>query len=232
VAVSPDRVVIWGGTGAAKEVRPIIEHCGARVVAVFDDTPGLESPFPGIPIYYGWDAFVAWLQTQHGGALGFCIAIGNPHGRVRLRLHAQIEMQGLSPVTVLHPSAVVERDLIIGSGSQVLAGAVIDVSVRIGRQCIVNLHSLIGHDSEMGDGSEVGPGATVCGNVTLGENAWVGAGSTVLPRIRIGQDAVVGAGSVVMRDVPDGVTVLGSPARVVKCAGIKGEAIQLIGGSL
>jgi acetyltransferase-like isoleucine patch superfamily enzyme len=38
-------------------------------------------------------------------------------------------------------------------------------------------------------------------------------GAVVLPRVRIGRDAIVGAGSVVLRDVLDGTTVAGNPAR-------------------
>ena len=33
----PPHVIIWGGTGQAKVMRPIMEHYGAKVVAVFWD---------------------------------------------------------------------------------------------------------------------------------------------------------------------------------------------------
>jgi len=46
-------VFLWGGTGQAKVVRPIIDSYGSRVIAVFDDTPNLRSPFDDIPIYHG-----------------------------------------------------------------------------------------------------------------------------------------------------------------------------------
>jgi hypothetical protein len=52
-------IVLWGGTGQAKVVRPIIEYSGygALVNAIIDDTPGLKSPFEDVPIYYGKDGF-------------------------------------------------------------------------------------------------------------------------------------------------------------------------------
>ena len=45
--------------------------------------------------------------------------------------------------------------------------------------------------------------------------ASIGANSTILPGITIGENAMIGAGSVVTHDVPNGVTVLGNPARIV-----------------
>jgi len=51
--------------------------------------------------------------------------------------------------------------------------------------------------------------------VVVGENAKLGANSTVLPGVVIGADSLVGAGSVVTVDVPEGVVVVGNPARIV-----------------
>jgi acetyltransferase-like isoleucine patch superfamily enzyme len=48
------------------------------------------------------------------------------------------------------------------------------------------------------------------------EGARIGSNSTILPGVVIGRGALVGAGSVVVEDVPDGMVVVGSPARVVK----------------
>jgi sugar O-acyltransferase (sialic acid O-acetyltransferase NeuD family) len=211
----PPKVILWGGTGQAKESRPIIEYYGAKVIAVFDDTPYLKSPFSGVPIYHGWEQFMTWITSQNRAEIGFCIAIGNPHGRTRLRLQEELIKVGLLPVSIAHASAVIAGDAIIGVGCQIMAGAVIDSDVRIGQQCIVNINSVVGHDNIMEDGSEVGPGVTVCGSVHIGVNAWVGAGSTVYPKLKIGADAIVGIGSVVIRNVEKGTTVLGNPAKVL-----------------
>ena len=50
--------------------------------------------------------------------------------------------------------------------------------------------------------------------VTIGEDVWIGGGAIILPGVTIGDRAIVGAGSVVTKDVPEGATVRGNPARV------------------
>jgi acetyltransferase-like isoleucine patch superfamily enzyme len=71
----------------------------------------------------------------------------------------------------------------------------------------------VDHDTELGIGVHIMPGATVAGEVVIGDFSSVGSNATVLPRLRIGKDAIVGAGAVVTRDVPDGQVVVGCPAR-------------------
>lgn len=209
----PPKVILWGGTGQAKVVRPIIESCGAKVVAVFDDSPDLAPPFPDVELHCGWEQFQTWVARQDRRSVGFCVAIGNPHGRARIRLHDLLTAEGLQPVTIAHSTAWVAENATIGAGSQLLAGSIVAAEARVGRQCIINTKASVDHEDVLEDGVEVAPGATLCGLVHVGVNGWVCAGATVLPRVRIGADAIVGAGSVVTHDVPDGVTVVGIPAK-------------------
>ncbi len=83
----------------------------------------------------------------------------------------------------------------------------------------------------IGDGCQIGPGVQIYAAdhprdpelrrqglengrpVTVGPNVWIGGGAILLPGVTIGQDAVIGAGSVVTRDVAEGLTVMGNPAR-------------------
>src|SRR5450631_1820360 len=112
----PPNVILYGGTGQAKVVRPIIEYYGAKVVAVFDDTPGLVSPFQDVSIYEGWQALLCWLENTNRQSVGFCVTIGNPHGRARLRIHEQLAQLGLQEVTVIHPTAWIADNAEIGIG--------------------------------------------------------------------------------------------------------------------
>lgn len=207
------RVVLWGGTGQAKVVRPLLRHYGCEVIAVIDDTPNLAPPFTDVPLYEGKSGFARWLAEGDRTGVGFSVTIGNPHGRVRLQLHDFMVGHGLVPVSAIHPTAFIDPSVVLGEGVQIMAGAIITADAKLGRQVIINTRASVDHECVLGDGVEIAPSATLCGLVTCETNAWICAGATVLPRMRIGADSVVGAGAVVTRDVPPQTTVVGVPAR-------------------
>jgi len=208
----PKEIILYGGTGQAKVVRPIIEYYGSKVVAVFDDTVGLSPPFDDIVLYTGFDSLLAWRKNRKEKEIGFCITIGNPHGDVRMKLHNRLEKLGLIPTTVVHPNAYLADNCEIGIGSQIMAGAIIMPEAKIGKQCIINTNASVDHECVLEYGCEVAPGATLCGEVHMKFNSWVCAGATVLPKITLGENSIVGAGSLVREDVPDNTTIVGVPA--------------------
>jgi sugar O-acyltransferase (sialic acid O-acetyltransferase NeuD family) len=208
-------MILWGGTGQAKILRPIIEYHGSRVMAVIDDTPGLKSPFGDVEIYHGYKRLKPVIEGHNTEAIGFCIAIGNPRGDVRVKLHEFLVKEGFRPVTVAHPTAWIAGNAVLNSGCQLMAGAIINEEAVIGKECIINTNASVDHECLLEDGVELAPAATLCGCVHVGTNSWIGAGATVLPRLKIGAGVIVGAGAVVTKDIPDGLTVMGVPARPI-----------------
>lgn len=95
----------------------------------------------------------------------------------------------------------------------------------IGRRCFID-H---GCGVVIGETAEIGNDVTLYHGVTLGGVSWnpgrrhptlqdgvvVGAGAKILGPITMGQGVRIGANSVVIQDIPDGMTVVGIPGRVV-----------------
>lgn len=144
---------------------------------------------------------------------GVLVAIGNNH--TRLQKLRDLEGYGARLATVVHPHSVVSEYAVLGCGTVVFAGAVVQVDSQIGKGCIINTSANVDHDCELGDAVHVCPGANLAGGVQVGYGSWVGIGASVKQLVRIGSGVTVGAGAVVVNDVPDGVTVMGVPARVV-----------------
>ena len=49
--------------------------------------------------------------------------------------------------------------------------------------------------------------------ITIGSNVWIGGGAQILPGVTIGDNVIIGAGAVVTKDIPEGETWVGNPAR-------------------
>lgn len=205
--------VIWGNGGHALVVDEIIREAGGRVIAMIDRDAG-ESMIPDAPLLVGEGGLAAW-RSAHAGPLRGIAAVGGRGGRDRMAIHRVFRDHGIDPTSVISERSHVSRSAVIGPGTHILAGAVLGPRAHLGEGCILNHRVSVDHESRLGNGVHVSPGATVCGLVEVEDFVWIGAGATVIPRIRIGQGAIVGAGAVVTSDVPAGVTVVGVPARPV-----------------
>lgn len=139
----------------------------------------------------------------------FAIAAGQGRRKVGEALLAR---GGRIP-PMIHPAATIASTATIGDGTVVSAGVVVAVDTRIGRFCSLNTGCSVDHDNVVGDGVSIAPGARTAGSATILDNAFVGLGAVISNRVTVGVGATVGAGAVVIRDVADGATVVGNPAR-------------------
>ncbi len=205
-------ILIWGASGHARVVADILRLEGRYAVAGFLDDIHPErrgETFCGAQVLGGREQ-LAVLRKQ--GVEAALIAVGDPG--TRLKLAELACARGYRLVTAVHPRAVVAGDAVLGEGTVIVAGAIVNPGCWIGRNVILNTASSIDHDCVVEDGVHVAPGACLAGNVVVGRGAWVGIGAVVVERVRIGAASVIGAGAVVVRDLPEGVVAYGVPARV------------------
>ena len=207
------RVLIVGAGGHAQVVADALlgmvrEEQQLVVIGFLDDAATLHGQqFLGLPVL---GPLASINEIPHDAIV---LGIGNNQVRRRLYHHLQDSEKF---ITAIHPRAVVAKDVPIGSGTVLCAGATVNTGSIVGKNVILNTNCTVSHHNRVADFAQVADGATTGGEVTIEEGVFVGLAATILPRRRIGKWAVVGAGAVVIRDVPDGVTVVGVPARPIR----------------
>lgn len=104
----------------------------------------------------------------------------------------------------IHPEANIGKNLFIDHGTGVV----------IGQTTIIEDDVTIYHGVTLGGVGRVGQ-VDEKRHPTLKNGAIIGAGAQILGDIVIGVNSKIGANSVVTSDIPDGMTAIGIPARVI-----------------
>jgi sugar O-acyltransferase (sialic acid O-acetyltransferase NeuD family) len=162
---------------------------------------------------FEYPVFTSLEDAQTRGANAFYFGLGmvfeTPE---RWDLFLSLCQAGLSPVTLMHPTAIVATTAEIHPGCFVSAGAIVQPFALVREACIINTGAIVEHHVTIGKNTHVGPGAVLCGNVAVGQDSMIGAGATVIQSCRLGDRVAVGAGSTVIRDLPQAGRYVGSPA--------------------
>lgn len=148
---------------------------------------------------------------EHKEVFDVIVGIGN--AKIRKKIQQMYEAEGVSVVSLIHPSASVADDVTVECGTVVMAGAVVQSGTQLGKGVIINTACSVDHDNVIGDYCHVAVGSHLAGDVKVGDGTWIGAGAVVSNGVTICPDVVVGAGAVVVRDITEPGTYVGVPAR-------------------
>lgn len=210
--MSPIIVIGAGGHGA--EVAAYAGDMDLPLAGAFDDGKP-AGPWHITSLLGRLDDMPAFCARHD--RVQYITAFGNNAVRRNMvRRITEMGIRNLTPYTLRHASAWSGANVEIGAGTLLAPNTIATTRAKIGAHCILNVKASVSHDCVIGDYCNINPNATICGDVHVGEGAYIGAGATVIEKRKIGAWTVVGAGSVVTRDLPDGVTAVGVPARIIK----------------
>ncbi|MEN9919593.1 MAG: hypothetical protein RL662_2029 [Bacteroidota bacterium] len=194
-----DSAYLYGAGGHAKVISDILKSNNTFVVEIFDDNLEIDSLLD-IPVVH--DLVKSPL----------IISIGNNS----IRKKVKDKLIDVSYISALSNTATISSTVVIGLGSVVMQGVIIQASATIGEHVIINTGATIDHDCVVHDFVHIAPGSTICGNVEIGEGTFIGAGTIIIQGVKIGKWSVIGAGTVITQDIPDNVLAVGVPCKIKK----------------
>ena len=143
----------------------------------------------------------------------YVLGVGSPKSRFLLK-NKMDKVGGSIEKVIVESVEIGSRN--IGNGVSIMSGTIITNDITIGDCTLINLNCTIGHDSIIGNYSELAPGVHISGHVEIGDFTSIGTGAVIIPKIKIGKNCIIGAGSVVNKDMPDNSVIVGVPAKVIK----------------
>ena len=143
----------------------------------------------------------------------FVCALGSVIAR---RKYVEIILEkGGQFVSLVHPDANLTETTRFGTGCIICRDVGLSCEVEVGDFNVLQNGCLFGHDVHVGDFCHFNARAFLGGGVMVGDSVTVNAHAVVHPGKKIGDGATVGAGSFVIRNVKQGTTVYGNPAKTL-----------------
>ena len=199
-------ILIIGASGHGKVVADIAKKNGYEKIYFLDDNLSL-SECGGYPVLGNSSKYLDF-------DCDIFVAIGN--AGIRKHIQENVEKEGKSIATLIHPNAVIGENVRIGEGTVVMAGAVINPCAAIGKGCIINTCASVDHDCILEDYVHISVGAHLAGTVHVGASTWIGVGAVVSNNINVTAGCMIGAGAVVVREIENKGTYVGVPAKCLR----------------
>jgi sugar O-acyltransferase (sialic acid O-acetyltransferase NeuD family) len=177
-------------------------------VALFDDALNRQRRENSFP----FDGFLENCFADYD----FYVGLGYQHLPRKAEILRQLLAAGRSTPSFVHPSCQVHPTCRIGQGCLIYPLCNLGQEVELGHGVLLNNSVVVSHNSNIGDAAYCSPGVVLSGHVSIGEATFLGSGTVVSNNRRVGARARIGLGSVVAKDVPDGVSAIGNPLRLLR----------------
>ena len=116
-------------------------------------------------------------------------------------------------INVIHRTARLLTNVVIGKGNFIGADTVIGNDVVIGNYNMIQSYTIIGHDVRMGDFNRIDTRVTCVGGVVIEDEVNIHTSAVISHKVTVESKSRVAALSFVIKDVKTGTTVIGNPAK-------------------
>lgn len=143
------------------------------------------------------------------------IFISSIGGDSRKRCIEALLKRGAIFTNLIHTTSRIGSNVRIGQGNIIAAFATLGADSKIGDFNLIQSSAVIGHDAIIGNYNRIDCHATCVGGIEIGDEVTVHTSAVINHGVKIANRAKVGACSFVIKNVKEGMTVFGIPARTL-----------------
>ncbi|MDH2383110.1 serine acetyltransferase [Bradyrhizobium sp. CER78] len=169
----------------------LVDAAAVDLTAIVRRDPAIKGLLPPFRNFKGYVALQAWRVTN------WLWRQDHPDLALLMQSAAAVQLQ-----ISIHPSAQIGTAVFLDHGTGIIIGALASVGDEV---TILQNVTIARHQDDPRHAPKIGHGVLLS------------AGATVIGNLSIGDFAKIGAGALVTSDVPAGCTAVGVPARLTNC---------------
>src|SRR5215467_12967345 len=162
--MTPKRTVIYGAGGHGKLVADVVLARGQQIEAFVDDNSSRAGQtMLSLPVLSSQSLWQEAAQQPVAVVLG----VGN--NMARKKIAERCLAAGIEILTVIHPTAIISKTALIGAGTAIMAGVVVNPDAQLGPGVILNSGAVVEHDVVLGAYAHISTNAALGGGSRVGD---------------------------------------------------------------
>lgn len=170
-----EQILLIGGGGHCRSVIDVIEQMNEyKIIGIVDIKENIGKKVLDYEIIGSDDDLSDIFKTCKNAI----ITIGQiKTNKPRVDLFGKTRQIGFDLPVIISPLAYVSKHALIGIGSIIMHGAMVNAGAKVGNNCIINTKALIEHDAVVEDHCHISTGAIINGGAIVKENSFIGSNS-------------------------------------------------------
>ena len=174
-----------------------------------DDTKKIGNNIFGYPVLGDIDSIKNYDNIN--------VIIGIAFPEIKKKIIDKIgDFKNIDFVSYVSPNSWISNKVSMGIGIIIYPNVSINYETEIKDFVTINMNCSVGHNTILSSFSTLAPNVALAGFTILKEGVEMGICSCTIQNIRIGSYSKIGGNSIIIREIPERVVAVGSPAKIIQ----------------
>jgi sugar O-acyltransferase (sialic acid O-acetyltransferase NeuD family) len=196
------KIIVLGAGGSGMDILGIIYAINKEkkewdILGFLDDNLALHGKeLDGFKVLGSIDEAINYPDSY------FISSIADPTNRiVRRKVWDRVKKYGFRFATLVHPAAIIYKNVCIGEGCVINANCVLGSSVVLENNIHLGYSCNVAHETRIKSHCSFGTGVNFSSGIIVGEDCYIGAGVSATHDVKIDDNILIAVGSAIIDDL-------------------------------